>query len=317
MSDSHRFRPSSDSRPSPYPFLDRARKNHFLKLVREQLGKAGAAVTIADGVARVAGNPMAHGLLNLAQTCNLLPETNWREIIAEHFAKSEPALLRANAMSLIEGGFERNVDRLVVRIYSSGHFTGPLTDHFVQRIDLPETSTVLAIDVGTSMIPVPRPVAATWCVPDCALFEHALGNLVRTSKAHWSRLSIPVTDFGFDLLHGDFHAATHVLRRDPGLPRVGREGNLIGIPACGVLFSYPIDAALDALTLESLTAMSLGKCHDGPNAITPHLFWRTPRGEFHLQRAMRHGRGTRFLPSPEFVECMVRLQKARGGGASP
>ena len=63
----------------------------------------------------------------------------------------------------------------------------------------------------------------------------------------------------------------------------------------------------------TVAAERLGR--DGPNAITPHLYWRTTTGTCYLQRALRLGRGTRFLPSPEFVECMVQLQKRRSNEA--
>lgn len=300
----------------PNPFRDPDQENRFLALVRAELGKHGTEVTIADGVARVSGSDIVHGLTNLAQSCNLSAESEWPTIVREHFAKSDPMRVRESAVRLVEGGLERNVDSLAVRIYADDHFQGPLAGYFVERVDLPATRTVLALDVGSSVIPVPSAVAETWGVPHAVLFDRAMDNLVRLSRARWSTMSIPpVGDFGFDLLHGDFHAPTHLLRRDPGLPRIGKHGNLIGIPACGVLFSYPVDAALDALTIESLLAISLGKCHDGPNAITPHLYWRTTTGTCYLQRALRLGRGTRFLPSPEFVECMVQLQKRRSNEA--
>jgi hypothetical protein len=284
-----------------------------LRLVRTHLGRSGAAVTIADGFARVDGDPMLHGLTNLAQACNLLPEEEWPQAVAAHFAKSDPERLRGEVAAVVEGGFAAEADRLVVRIYPPDALSARMSDHFVQRLDLAETVTVLALDIGPSLLPVPRPIADSWQVPDAALFDRALANLERCSRARWSHAAFPTLREGIDHLGGDFHAATHILRRDPGLPRVGKAGNLIGIPACGVLFSYPLNMALDALTLDSLLAMSLGKFHDGPNAISPHLYWRTPEGRLHVQRALRHGRGTRFMPSPEFVEQMARLQEAGGG----
>jgi hypothetical protein len=217
---------------------------------------------------------------------------------------------------MVEGGFEHNAERLVVRIYPEDQFAGPLAGYFVQRTDLAGTSTALAVDVGPSLMPVQRLVAAMWGVADRDLFERAIQNLERMSTARWSHLPIaPAHGFGIDMLGEDFHAPAHVLLANPRLPRTGKAGNLIGIPACGVLFSYPIDKALDALTLETLAAISLGKYQDGPNAITPHLVWRPPDGGLHVQRVQRHGKGTRFLPSPEFVECMIRLQQKHGGAA--
>lgn len=303
-----------ESQPSPYPFHDRQRKDRFLALVRERLGRHGARIVIENGLARVEGSPHLHGLTNLAQICNQKPEVAWPAIVDEHFARSESGQIEKGVTSLTEEGFAQNADRLVVRIYPQDWLSGAMRSRFVHRVDLQETCTVLALDVGSSVMPVPTPVATHWGVPDAELFARALDNLVRLSKARWSTMSIPPTHaFAFDLLHGDFHAPTHLLRPDPGLPRTGRHGNLIGIPACGVVVSYPIDTRVAALTIESLLAITIGKHRDGPSAITPHLYWRTPEGRFHLQRARQEQAFTRFMPSPEFVECMVKLQKARTG----
>lgn len=306
-----------ERQPSPYPFHDRQQKDRFLHLVRERLGRDGAIVTIDNGLARVEGSEVLHGLTNIAQVCNQAPADKWPSLIDAHFAKSESGRIADGMSTLTKGGFEQSADHLVVRIYPLDFVSSVPVSHFVHRVDLQETCTVLALDIGATVIPVPALVAEAWGLPHPVLFERALDNLVRTSKARWSTLSIPPPhEFTFDLLHGDFHAPTHLLRRDPGLPRTGTHGNLIGLPACGVVVSYPIDAAVGALTLESLLAITIGKFTDGPSSITPHLYWRTPAGNFHLQRAKREADRTRFMPSPEFVEQMVLLQKARPASGS-
>ena len=311
MHNQPRFDPNPTPLASGLPFTEPERARLFLNMVRDQLGKRGESVNIADGVARITGSPIAFGLLNVAQSCDQHPIRMWRQIISEHFAKSFDPNLSAAVVGLIGGGATANLDRLVVRIHPADAFQGQLRDHFVQRTDLEETLTVLAVDIGASIMPVQRLVAAGWGIPDEELFQRAMANLRQLSRATWARLNIPPTaDGGIDLLHGDFHAATHILRQPADLPRVGKEGNLIGIPACGTMFSYPLNKALDPLTLHSLMAISLGKSHDGPNAISQHLYWRTPHGDLKLQRAMRRADGARLLPSPDFIECMVRLQKA-------
>src|SRR5262245_57673898 len=235
MSNPHHRRLDPDPRaPSHAPFANHGLKNRFLRLVRTHLGRSGGTVSIANGAARVDGDPMVHFLANLAQACNLLPEQEWPQAVAAHFAKSDPERWRGEVAAVVEGGFAAQADRLVVRIYPPDALSARMSDHIVQRIDLAETVTVLALDLGPSLMPVPRPIADSWQVPDAELFDRALDNLERNSRAHWSQLAVPtLRELRLDLLDGDFHAATHILRRNPGLPRVGRAGNLIGIPACG------------------------------------------------------------------------------------
>ncbi|HEX5052211.1 MAG TPA: hypothetical protein VFZ65_10595 [Planctomycetota bacterium] len=300
--------------PPLYPFRDRQLRNRFLQLVREFLGRGGKRVVIGNGVAHVEGSSGVHGLGNLAQICHQAPPAQWPEIVAEQLAKGSDARMEA-AVDTLQGGFDGCADKLVVRVYAEEFLTVPVHQGVVHRTDLPGTCTVLALDVGPSIVSVPRVVADLWQVPVPELFDRALQNLPRLGAPHWSRLHLPSMGAGaIDLLSGDFHASAHVLRPATFVGRTGAHGNLVGLPARGVLLSHAIDAMPAVATLEALLAMTTGKFRDGPGAITPHLYWRTPEGGFHLQQGTSDGGRARFVPSPEFVELMVRLRGERAAG---
>ncbi|MEO6597196.1 MAG: hypothetical protein ABIP94_20830 [Planctomycetota bacterium] len=309
----HNRLPSNPFAPKPplYPFHNRQQKNRFLQLVREFLGRDGSPVAIENGMAVVEGGRGVHGLQNLAQVCHQSPFAAWPGIIAEHLGKSDEGRLEAVVGDVLTS-FERSRDQLCVRVYPKEFAVGPLQHHIVHRFDLPETCTVLAVDIGPSIIPVPTPVAEAWGVPLPMLFECALQNLPNLGKPRWERLQLPPSRCGaIDLLHDDFHATSHALRPAAFQGRTGQFGNLIGLPARGVLISHAIAAMPAISTIEAMLAITTGKHRDGPGSITPHLFWRTPEGQFYLQQGSTEGGRVRFVPSPEFVELLVRLKGER------
>ncbi len=304
-----------DPEPPTHQFADPLHEDLFHRLVREHLGRDGKQVDIHDGCARVQGSEVTHGLNNLAQMCHLAAPSQWPEIVRRHLDKSNDRALDAMRTAMHDD-YEANADKLVVRLRSKHFLVDAAQYNLVHRIDLPHTCSLLAIDLGPSVMPVPAPVAATWGKPIPELFDRAILNLKHCCKARWSQLAIPPGRVWFDLLHGDFHAPSHVLRQDVFLPRVGAHGNLIGLPAAGVLMSYAIDAMPAVATLEAMLAISTGKFQDGPGSITPHLYWRTQKGAFHVQQGANRDGRMQFAPSPEFVALLARLRRAKGRSGS-
>ena len=306
-------RHSSPFHPTPpvYPFRDRELRNRFLQLVRERLGRGGRNVVIDNGMACVEGEPFVHGLSNLAGTCHMAPPAMWPRLVDEHFAKSDPGQLLGVLEDVASSDYAAQADRLVVRIHDQRVAQASWADHVLHRVDLPTTCSVLALDIGPSVMPVPKPIAEAWAVPVPELFACAMRNLPNLSKARWTRLPLLHLGDAVDVLSEDFHAAAHVLDAATFRDRTGRLGNLVGIPARGVLLSYRLEAAPTGLLLQTLLAMTHGKYHDGPGPITPHLFWRDLDGRFHVQYGSSDGVRARFVPTAEFLAAMA------AGGTPP
>lgn len=297
--------------PPVYPFRDRELRNRFLRLVRERLGRGGRTVVIDNGMARVEGEACVHGLSNLAGTCHMAPPALWPRLVDEHFAKSDPDRLLGVLEDLTQSDYAAQADRLVVRIHDQGFARAGWADHVLHRVDLPTTCSVLTLDIGPSVLPVPKPIAEAWGVPVAELFDRAMRNLPSLSKARWTRLPLLHLGDAVDLLGEDFHATAHVLDPATFRDRTGRLGNLVGIPARGVLLSYRLEAAPTALLLQTLLAMTHGKYQDGPGPVTPHLFWRDLDGRFHVQYGSSDGVRAKFVPTAEFAAAMA------AGGTPP
>lgn len=309
----HRARPPHGARPfaahAPvYPFASRLLKERFLDLVRRRLGRDGARVVIAGGVARVEGNPAAHGLTNLAQVCHQNSTTAWPMLVDEHFDKSEPERMLAKLQMAFGSGSGPKFDRLALRIQAEDFMPAHVLATLVHRVDLPGTVTTLVVDVGESVMPLPLPIAEEWGVPADELFERALANLPRLCQARWQRLVLPYdTAVEVDAFCGDFYSAASLLRPQPFLPRGGEHGHLFVVPAREALVSWPVGAAGLPRAIEALVAIGRGKFEDGPGSITPHVFWRTPAGDFELQQGAIIGGRAQLAPSPAFAQLLARL----------
>jgi len=290
-----------------YPFRDREQRNRFLKLVRDHLARDGQGVVIRDGCAQVEGSPGVHGLGNLAQLCWQAPEARWPEIIARHLGLSRPERLSALAMDLVGGSFDRIAEHLAVRLYPGDYLADAARVHVVHRTDLPGTLTLLVVDTPQSVMAVPAPLVEQWGLSREQLFERAIANIARLSASSWHLLPMP-PGVGAPLhaLTGDHYVTSHLLRADPGLPVVGTSGNLVAAPHRGALFSLPIDGGVAPFAIEALLTFSIGMFHEGPGSITPHLFWRTPAGNYELQQGCREGRHHRLAPTPGFAPLLAR-----------
>jgi hypothetical protein len=147
----------------------------------------------------------------------------------------------------------------------------------------------------------------------CCWFTDADDAMGMLASARESNPDVPLLHLGdaVDVLSEDFHAAAHVLDAATFRDRTGRLGNLVGIPARGVLLSYRLEAAPTGLLLQTLLAITHGKYLDGPGPITPHLFWRDLEGRFHVQYGSSDGVRARFVPTAEFLAAMA------AGGTPP
>lgn len=299
-------------RPTQWPFASQELATEFEQLCRDALTKDGRDVRIVDGCAFVAGQPGKIGLHNLADICAQLPQATWPMTIAEHLALSEGTRVQSLVDNLTGGSFEQLAEFLVVRLYPPPSEGGFHQEDFVQREDLPGLHTVLAIELCGSMMSVPRPVADLWGVPDEELFARAMQNVAKFCEGQPCAMEMPrPVRSRFEFLEGGSYAAVGALRFDKLPFRVGRHGNLLGLPVRDSLISWPIDEWPSDELLGAMFAMAQGRNQDGPYPVSRHLYWRKPDGTFEAQRGMGQGARVRLAASIGFAQLRSRLFRQR------
>lgn len=312
---SNRLSQSAHESPSSrWPFGTRELAAHFERLCRDALAPDGEGVRIQDGIATVAGSPLRHALDNLAATCNQLPVAQWPAVIAQHFLKASPSSLQALTSLLLDGAFEEQQHRLVVRLQQEHSLPPPLAALHVHRCDLPGTWTLLAIDLGPSIVLVPRFLALRWNVPLDRLFARALQNLPGHCDAEVASLRLPPpVSTQMDFLEGGSYAAAAALRLQDCNLRLGVHGNLVCTPVRESLISWPIDEWPSDHVLRAMFRMAAGRHDEGPYPVSPHVYWRRPDGGYELQRGRQDGTSLQLLATPGFADLRCRLQPQRPG----
>lgn len=296
----------------PWPFADPALGAHFERLCREALSPGGTGVAIEDGIATVSGSGVRHGLDNLASTCNQLPVPQWPSVIAQHFLKSSPASLRAITEAMLDAPFEDQQHRLVVRLQPENSLPAPLASMHLHRVDLPGTWTLLALDLGASIVLVPRFLAERWGKPIEHLFLQALQNLPGHCDAEAASLRLPApVATQMDFLEGGSYAAAAALRLRDCNVRQGEHGNLVCTPVRESLISWPIDEWPSDHLLRAMLRMATARYAEGPYPVSPHVYWRKPDGTYEVQRARLLGESMQVLATPDFAELRRRLRTSR------
>lgn len=290
----------------PSPFADLEDHRHFQSLVRDHFGRRGQRLKFRDDLSATDEHGLIHGFYNLAQVCQKAPRGRWPGLVRDHLDRSDPRLIRGLADSMVASRFAEVRDHLVLRIYPEEYLAQCPSGAIVHRIDLPGTTTVLVLDVPSSAIAVPTPIAERWGIPTEELFARALANLAQR-RYPWKRLTLPPPSDPFDYASGDLYVTSLALC--PGrLARRGRHGNLLGLPHRSVLLSYPIDRLPSLAPLEALFLMTHGMFRDGPGSITPNLYWQTPDGRYLRIQGALVGEQVRVAPCPEFLALWERLR---------
>ncbi|MBM4062304.1 MAG: hypothetical protein FJ265_14580 [Planctomycetes bacterium] len=306
MQDRTRHDFSGSLPPLPFPFPQRRDLARFRDTVLAWFRRRNRPVRFGPDLVATEPNGLQHGLVNLAQECSLAPAAAWPAIVGNRLGLSDPRRLQRTVQHAAEAPFADLAPRLFVRIYPAGHLPEAHLDQFVHRVDLEGTVTALVLDIGPSMLTVPRPFVAPWGQDDAALFARALQN-VAALPAEWETSTLPgPAGAVLDHLCGDDFASSRALC--PGaLPRYGRHGNLLALGKRGLLSSWAIDAMADTLPIEGMALLAAAGFRTGPGSITPHLYWRAPDGRFERQQTSVDQHHVQVAPSPGFAAVWREL----------
>ena len=275
--------PNFRDRPFHSPFRDTRMHARFRGAVLDYFKQRKRPVRLLSDLTLLEPDGARHGLWNLAQVCHQNPLQSWPGLIAAHLDKSDRKFLTEVVEALADGPYENFADRLGIRIHPEQMLDKHTRGAIVHRTDLPETISMLVLDLGESVTGLPTPIAERWGVPTEQMFARALQNLA-TEPFTNHPFSVPgQPPVPVDAMLGG-HCTSSRLLCDGGLPRLGKHGNLVAVPRRDALLSLPIDQLPSMDPIEALELLAAGLYRTGPGSITPHLYWRTPDGHYQLQR---------------------------------
>lgn len=298
--------PRSGAAPIATPFSDTRDHARFRSVVLDYFAAQQRPVKLLSDLTLLEPGGARHSLWNLAQVCRRQPFRRWREIAKDHLDRSNPQRLAAAVQTLAEGSYEASAERLGVRIHGEGFLDEQTRDAVVYREDLPTTITLLVLDLGPSVVGLPRPIAERWGVPTERLFEQALRNVAsQPVEVHPSPMPVEKGG-GFDTLMGGHYTSSRCLC-EGGLPRLGKHGNLLAVARRDALVSLPVDRLPSMDPIEAMVMFAAGLYRTGPGSISPDLFWRAPDGTFQRQRTGQTEAGFHIDMSPDFGRLVHQL----------
>lgn len=304
-------RPRPDGGPIVTPFPDTRQHARFRSVVLDYFAAQQRPVKLLSDLTLLEPGGARHSLWNLAQICRRQPFRRWRELAKDHLDRSNPQRLAAAVQTLADGSYEQSAPRLGVRIHGEGFLDDQTRDAVVFREDLPTTVTLLVLDLGPSVVGLPKPIAERWGVPTERLFEQALRN-VASQPVQTHSANLPThPEVAFDTLTGG-HYTTSLCLCERGLPRLGTHGNLLAVGRRDTLVSMPIERLPSMDPIEAMVVLAAALYRTGPGSISHDLFWRAPDGTFQRQRTGQTEAGFHIDMSRDFGLLVQRLRAEDG-----
>ncbi|MFZ6654086.1 hypothetical protein [Undibacterium sp. TJN19] len=250
----------------------------FTALVVTDFARRGKVANINDGVVSTASNDAnssdQHGLQNLAQRCHQERQSAaWPALIASHFTATENARQSATPTIDAASEFAKIANALTIRLYPADYYSSvPAASAAISRSDLDGTISALVIDLPEAVLPVTRDMSRAWGKTDAELFAHALRWLKRDKNIESGALELG-QGITVRLVASDgFYAASQALNLEQHQGMIGSHGALVCVPHRHSLVAYPIENRAVATAVERLIPAVINMHHEGPGAISPHLY---------------------------------------------
>jgi hypothetical protein len=245
-----------------------AQARTLLAVALEYFAERGTAVRVEDGWIIPAGDgePVRYGLTNLAQACAQAPEAQWPALVANHFDH-----IRASQGDL-EGWLEKLKDwetakrHLRLRLHPGDlHLQLPAELGALQRTDLPDTRTVVALDLPMNVLTPGAKELAAWGKSAEEVWAAALANERAASMPAPEELSVGAGSalLAFEADH--FFVASIALRPDHGW--------LLAVPTRNFVLAYPVTGLGVMQAVTKLGQVVPKSAAAGPGTVSRHLYW--------------------------------------------
>ncbi len=292
-------------------FLSKSEFNNFFALVKNDLVNRGMVIgEIKDGllIAKVSGEDVNFGLINLAQNCKLVNEAEWTALIKNHFdtlakSRSDDADIRNNVSD-----FVKVKDFLAVQLYPDDYFNsvGELKNEVITRSVMPSVISTLVFDLPTSIQTVVLSNVKVWNKTEDELFSLALANTFRkiTPRIFEQQLGgVKVTVIGSD----NYLTAVLVLNLNKYNQCIGNNGSLVAIPTRDVIMCYPINDLGVVKAISGFAPLVSKLNAEGPGSLSSKLYWYKDNKFTNLPYNFDEGK-LNFIPPQSFVDMLKALK---------
>jgi len=303
------FRPAPPA-PDWATFLSPRQFRTFRGLVEHRFAVRSHQCVWGDGVLTLdprQNDGLSHvGLANLAQLCAHAPETEWSNLIEEHFRILSRSQSEQRRLDQIIRDFDKVSEILSVRIWPEDCLGSRDERRMIWRKDLPGTVTALVYDLPSSVRNVRPEEAKVWRKSENELFDLALENVRETCIPDLTDQELGDGMQATLFADESFFVASHALLLDDRPEVLGRFGALVAVPHRHVMLTFAIDDPKVIQAIPRIIPIVVALEKQGPGSISPRLYWYQ-NGEYYDLPFRLENRNLHFYPPEEFVEVLNLL----------
>jgi hypothetical protein len=241
-------------------------------VIEEAAAKRGLLVDWGSGMVTYQDEECG-SLQNLGARLGSAAESDWANIVNEHFTKTETLLRQVKSLSEMRGSFEACRPLLKIRLHGRGSEWLKKFEP-CSREDVPGIFSVLVLDTEIGIVNVTRDNVNAWRRGDPELFRIALDNVQREEAL--SRRDHAKGELRMTFLTGaNPTSASHALFLDQYLDATWRGGYLVSMPDGETIVAHKIEDASAMINLGGIVDVTAMNYDQNPGPISKAVFfWR-------------------------------------------
>lgn len=298
-----------DSLPAWAAPLDLEGVRRLVTLLEEEMKKRDFRFVIGDGVLYLEqslSEPTRYFLPALVAACAKAPADRWPALVAGQIDEVLRAEEEQTRFLSEVGDFEKVKGRIKVRLFPSETLQTDAAKQVVMRQVADGIAAAPMFDLPSALLPVNKGHVAAWKMNEDQLFPIGLNNLVAAGPVRVQELR----DEGGPkilALGGDSPLiATHLFFLERYFEKLPEHGILVCVPTCHTVLLHPIVDAEAGPALRVLVPAAIGMHRQGPNSVSPHVYWWRNRNLTKLE-AKIEGENIEFFPPPDLVAALKQV----------
>ena len=271
-----------------------------VRLAAAYFESAGVAFTLLDG--GVVADGGEYPLTNLSQKLAAIPARRWTEATADHFG----AIREITASLEFPKDYDSAMPGLRVRLVEDERpiqfQSWPLCDRICAGL-----SRQLMIKVEGGAVSVPPDLFETWNTSADQVWAAALDNTLAESPKE-VRLLGKNSGERIVMITGNSWASSQLLGLDRYLSSGGGYGAAACVPTNDVLLIHEITGPDFMESAVGLTTLATHLFNDGPQSVSPHLYWWNEGG---VQRIVESTSDGTTVPTWDrsFSRMLARMER--------
>lgn len=246
------------------------------------------------------------GLVNLAQMCKQMAQSDWRDIIKEHFDGMQTAAIFEEEFNYHVDDFDFARGYIGVRLYHNDYVSNLDKSLMIGRQITDDIFAMLVFDFPQGIVNVKPEQTIQWNKSNEELFDIGVENI--RVKYETEIVSQRIGDFNIWIAQGEhFFVPNIIFDFQNNQKFIGTNGSLIAIPHRHCVLIYPIENLQVIKSVNQLIPIIYSVNEEGPGSISNNLYWYN-NGQFITLPYKFENNKVQFYPPEDFIEMLSILK---------